>query len=323
MHFGLSSMSNKTIAKFSVFVIFTGFAAGFFTSCTSASPGVNTTGRETQYGPPKVIGTIKSADITESSGIAASRCQANVLWTHNDSGDDAFIFAIDGSGKSVGTWKLPNARNIDWEDIAAYKDMTGKCFLYIGEIGDNKTKRHDHAVYRVQEPVVTAGDAGSNRKAPLITANAEIIRFSYPDYDQDAETIMVHPKTGDIYVVTKRVSGPAGVYRIKPEFDRGGIQKVTYVAEIAVPAVPNGFLTGGDISPDGRRVVICDYSRAYEFVLPEDIENFEDIWAQTPAPIELGKRKGGESVCYSAHGTSIFATSESVRSPVIEVKRLD
>ena len=47
--------------------------------------------------------------INESSGIAASRCQKNIFWVHNDSGDDAFIFAINAAGDDLGTWKIPGA----------------------------------------------------------------------------------------------------------------------------------------------------------------------------------------------------------------------
>ena len=314
-------MSNKIIAKFSAFVIFAIVACVFFTGCGFVSSNADISQSNSTFAPPEVKGTIKSTDVTESSGLAASRCQSNVLWTHNDSGDDAFIFAINSSGDSLGTWAVPNAENIDWEDIAAYKDKAGKCFIYIGEIGDNKTKRRDHAVYRIPEPVIVVTDAASTRKQPLTSAVAEMLQFSYPDYDQDAETLMVHPKTGDIYIVTKRVSGPAGVYKIKPDFSSPDVRMAERIADISVPAVPNGFLTGGDISPDGRRVIICDYTRGYEFTLPEGDSNFENIWRQNPEPIELGKRKGGESICYSVDGTAVFATSEGRNSPVIEVMR--
>ena len=314
-------MSKRIIAKFSVFVISAAAASTFFAGCAFVSSNADVSRPSSTYDPPKVNGQIKSADITESSGIAASRCQNNVFWTHNDSGDDAFLFAINGSGASLGTWKVANAENIDWEDMATYKDGSGKCFIYIGEIGDNKTKRREHTVYRVAEPVVDPNNASSNRKEPLTTANAEMLEFSYPDFDQDAETLMVHPRTGTIFVITKRVSGPAGVYSIKPEFNKTEVQKAERVADISVPAVPNGFLTGGDISPDGRRIIICDYAKAYEFVLPVGDPDFGNIWKQRPEPVDLGKRKAGESVCYSVDGSSIFATSEERNSPVIEVKR--
>ncbi len=314
-------MLNKTIAKFSGFVILTAAAAVFFNGCAFVASNPHNAAAGSHYGPPKINGTIKSADITESSGIAASKCQNNVLWTHNDSGDDAFIFALNNRGDSLGTWRVPNAQNIDWEDIATYKDRSGKCFIYIGEIGDNKSKRHEHAIYRIQEPIVTPADATSDRKDPLSTDNPKMLRFVYPDFDQDAETLMVHPNTGDIYVVTKRVSGPAGAYRIKPEFKNAELQKAEEITEISVPSVPNGFITGGDISPDGRRLILCDYTQAYEFVLPETAANFDEIWRQEPETIGIGRRAVGEAVCYSIDGTSIFATSERLNSPLIELQR--
>ncbi len=313
-------MSKKIIAKFFRFVIPLAYFCSLLTSCANFASNGPATSANSPFDPPKVIGTIRSPDITESSGIAASRCQSDVLWTHNDSGDDAFIFALDLTGKNLGTWKLQNAQNIDWEDIATFKDKAGKCFLFIGEIGDNQTKRADHAIYRIPEPVLKPSDAASDRNDPLLMENVEILRFAYPDYNQDAETLMVHPKTGEIYVVTKRVSGPAGVYRLRPEFGRNDVVKAERVGEVSVPAIPNGFVTGGDISPDGRHVVICDYTRAYEWTLPDGAA-FETIWSQEPASIELGKRSIGEAVAYNVDGTAIYATSEKKNSPVIEVKR--
>lgn len=314
-------MSNKTIANFSAFVILFALAGTFFSSCSDFSSNGGKVASESTYHPPAVVGTIRSSQITESSGIAASKCQKKILWTHNDSGDDAFVFAINPAGDDLGTWKLPNARNIDWEDIATVKDNSGKCFMFIGEIGDNGQKRAEHAIYRFREPEVSDSSRNSSRKDPLLTENAEILRFRYPDYNQDAETLMIQPKTGDIYVITKRVNGPAGVYRIKPEFGGIAVQTAAKVAEIAVPSLPNGLLTSGDISPDGRHVIICDYSNGYELALPEDAENFDDIWKQKPELVDLGQRAVGEAVCYSVDGMSVFATSERRNSPVIEVKR--
>ena len=314
-------MSNKTIAKFFAFVIPLASICSLFSGCAMISSNEREREASSPFDPPKVIGTIKSADITESSGIAASRCQRDVLWTHNDSGDDAFIFALDMTGNSLGAWRVQNAQNIDWEDIAAYKDKSGTCFLYIGEIGDNKTKRPEHAVYRFPEPVIKPSDAGADRKAPLLTEVAEVLRFDYPDFNQDAETLMVHPTTGDIYVVTKRVSGPAGVYRLRPDFGRESLTTAEKIAEISVPAVPNGFVTGGDISPDGRHVIICDYTRAYEWSLADGDAKFDKIWIQQPTPIDLGKRTIGEAVAYNVDGTAIFATSEKKNSPLIQTNR--
>lgn len=311
----------KTIAKIKSFVILAAMSVCILSSCAHVSTNPIQPASDSAYEQPKVIGKIKSPDVTESSGLAASRCQENILWTHNDSGDDAYIYALDLEGNNKGTWRIADTENVDWEDIASYKDKSGKCFLYIGEIGDNKLRRREHAVYRVAEPTVSDTTALATRKNYLTIGEVETVRFDYPDFDQDAETLMVEPKSGDIYVVTKRVSGPAGVYRVKPNFGVAEIQRAEKVTEVSVPAIPNGFVTGGDISPDGKRMVICDYTQAYEWSLPDNATQFDEIWKQEPTRIDLGKRKGGESICYNARGTSIFATSEGRNSPVIEAKR--
>src|SRR5262245_30879731 len=86
----------------------------------------------------QVVGRIENGEIRESSGIAASKCQENVLWTHNDSGDRPIVFAMDQNGRHLGSWTVNLAENIDWEDIATYKDAAGKCFVLIGDTGINK-----------------------------------------------------------------------------------------------------------------------------------------------------------------------------------------
>src|SRR5687767_4675893 len=117
-------MLYKNITKKLLLVIFCGAVVLSATACGPIGVSRGTPpafDRESsQYAEPQTMGRIESGEIKESSGIAASRCQQNVLWTHNDSGDDAFIFAIDQTGKDLGTWKVENAKNLDWEDIAAY-----------------------------------------------------------------------------------------------------------------------------------------------------------------------------------------------------------
>lgn len=314
-------MSKKTIAKFYIFVIFLAALALFFSACSDISSREHKNEPESHYDPPKVVGKIKSGDIEESSGLAASRCQNDVLWTHNDSDNGPYIYAFRSSGETLGTWKVQNAASRDWEDIAAYKDKTGKCYLYIGDIGDNELQYSDHAVYRITEPIVKDSDARSDRKNPLVTEPAEVVRFKYPDMNQNAETLMVQPMTGSIYVLSKRVAGVSSVYRIKPDFGNPETQKAQIIAEVSVPSIPNGMLTGGDISPDGNRVIVCDYTQGYEFNLPANATNFDEVWLQKPEIVNLGERKQGEAVCYSVDGTSVFATSEGKRSPVIEVRR--
>jgi hypothetical protein len=321
----VKSMSKKTITKKFVFVIsvllFSGLTNACFTVSSQfgnkedkSSPAVSK-----NYSPPEKVGEIGSSEIDESSGLAASKCSENVFWTHNDSDDSAFIFAIDSKGKKLATYKVAGAVNTDWEDIAAFKDKNGDCFLFIGDIGNNVRARTELVIYRVREPEKFS--ASSSKKNPLPTERAEAIKFVYPDFRHDAETLLVHPETGDIYVLTKRLSGAAGVYKLKAGYDISRVNKLEKVSDLTVPSVPNGFLTGGDISPDGRSVVICDYFGGYEITLSRGAKDFDAIWKEKPQLIDLGRREQGEACAYSADGRSIFATSEKRNSPVIEVKK--
>ncbi len=316
----MSSVTKRTIANYSAFVISAVLICSMLSACTAKQAVIKPDPDDSRYMPPNILGRIENKDISESSGIAASKCSPDILWTHNDSGNEPVIYALGKTGKSLGSWRIAGVENTDWEDIAEYKDSKGKCFLYIGEIGDNEQKRSVHEIYRISEPTIEAGN-GSENKSILSTPVDGTIRFSYPDGNHNAESLLVHPDLGDIYIVTKRVNGPAGVYRVKPDFDSKSVLIAVKVADISVPSVPNGFLTGGDISPGGKRVVLCDYFGGYEFTLAEKSSNFDDVWKQKSAVIDIGQRDGGEAVCYSADGNSIFATSEGKKPPLIQIVR--
>lgn len=283
-------------------------------------PEINSSGFSSEYAAPQIVGTIKSSEITESSGIVDSKCNANVLWTHNDSGDGNYVYALDKQGAKLGTFRVSGAKNIDWEDIATFKNPAGECFLYLADTGNNSLDRDELTIYLVREPIV-AGDTNSSREKAIETEKAEAIKFSYPDHTHNAETLLVHPATGDIYVVTKEESDPAGVYKLAADFKSDSVNRLEKISDFRVPAIPYGLLTGGEIAPDGRRVVICDYFAAYELELPAADNNFDDIWKQTIAKINLGERRQGEAVAYSADGKSIYATSEKKNSPLIAVNK--
>lgn len=321
----VKSMSKKTIAKKISFVISLVIFSCFVNACFSVSSqdekNKNKSANQSSknYSEPKIAGTIKSDEIKEGSGLISSKCSENVFWTHNDSGDDAFIFALDAKGERRATYKVKGAKNIDWEDIAETKNENGECFLFIGDFGNNARSRSEHTIYKVKEP--TEFSRSSSMKNPQMTEDAEAIKFTYPDIRHDAETLLVHPQTKEIYVITKRLTGAAGAYKLKADYDRSAVNKLEKVSDLTVPAVPEGFLTGGDISADGKRVVICDYFFAYEFILPDNAKNFDEVWKQKPQKIELGTREQGEAIAYSADGGSIFATSENKNSPFIKVER--
>jgi hypothetical protein len=313
-------MPNTNITKITLFVILA-LGGSMSLACGSlASNGAAQSSEKADFGFPARVGTLRSPALKEASGIAASKCQPNVYWTHNDSGDDALLYAIDGAGAQLGVWRVNGARNKDWEDIAVFKDGAGKCYVLIGDIGNNELEKGELSVYRVVEPSVGDEAAVAPKGSPQETSPAEVMNYEYPDARRNAETLLVHPSSGDIYVLSKSKKEPVSVYKLKPDIS-GAKQRALKVAEFALPAVPNGFLTGGDISPDGGRVVLCDYVYGYELTLPVLAANFDDIWKQQALRFDLGDRKVGEAVSFTSNGDAVIAISEEVNTPIYLVKR--
>jgi hypothetical protein len=266
---------------------------------------------------PVQLATLEDPRIDESSGLVASRRNPGLLWTHNDSGDGPFIYALDRAGRSRGTWRVEGAQAIDWEDIAAGPGPArGQSYLYAGDIGDNARARDSIVVYRFPEPEIPAEQSG--RKEARKTEPAEAVRLKYPDGAHNAEALAVHPTNGDLYVITK-ANAEAGVYKLAAPFDPKVVNTLSKVATLRGPDFFGTLVTGADISPDGRRVALCDYAQGYELTLPAGAAGFDEIWKQTPVAVSLGARLQGESVAYRLDGAALLATSEQTPTPLFEV----
>ena len=274
-----------------------------------------------EYNSAKVIAHVDAPHLNESSGVAASRKYPGVFWTHNDSGGGPYIYAFNRAGKSLGRWRVRGATANDWEDIAIGPGPRGGTdYLYIGDIGDNQREHKGSTVYRVAEP-------DPNKPAEMTDTAADAIRVSYPDEPHDAECLMVHPKTGDIYIVTK-ARGYDSVTHVYKAAAPHSTNRLAVMREVATLSLPDsspvtliiGQVTGGDISPDGTRVVVCDYFSAWEAVVPRG-KRFDSVWTGRWTRFSLGSRAQGEGICYRHDGKAVIATSEGERFPLIEVER--
>jgi len=286
----------------------------------TASQGTSKRTTET-YGPATRLAVLKDPAIKESSGLVASRSTPGLFWTHNDSGDGPFIYGFDSRGGRKGVWRVTDASARDWEGIAAGPGpKRNQNYLYIGDIGDNRQQRSEIVVYRVPEPTITASDSSSTKNKPRLTESAEAIRLRYPNGKHDAETLMVHPVTGSLFIVTKVAIVNPGIYEASGPVSSGRLIMLKRLGELKIPSLFGGIITGGDISPDGRRVALCDYMQGYEIVLPDGAA-LNTIWSQPLSPIELGQRKQGEAIAYRLDGKALLATSEGSPAPLIQVLR--
>ncbi len=272
------------------------------------------------YGPAVKLATLSDPAINESSGIVASRSTPGLFWTHNDSGDGPFIYAFDTQGKRRGVWMVNGASAIDWEDIAAGPGPQGNVpYLYIGDIGDNDARRTEITVYRIPEPRITSADSGSIKTKPRVTEAAESIRLRYPDGSHDAEALLVHPVTGAIYIITKVALANAVVYEAT-SLRSGRLNTMKRISDLSLPSLFGGIVTGGDISPDGRRMALCDYLQGDEIVLPDPKADVNTIWKLPIRAFGLGERRQGEAIGYRLDGRAVLATSEGLPTPLIQVR---
>lgn len=261
------------------------------------------------YARPRVAGHLEDRRITESSGLVASRSYPEILWTHNDSDDGPYLYALGVHGAAIGRWMVAGADALDWEDIAIGPGpRTGRWYIYVGDIGDNETGRDHVVVYRVEEPDPFTG--------ATTTRPAQALRLVYPDRPHDAEALLVHPVTGDLYIVTKDFSGLAIVFKAAAPLTRDNA--LVRLRRMDLDGALGG-ITAGDISPDGTRLALATYSGAFEFYLPEDSSSFDDIWIQEPRSIAIGGRAQGEAIAYGANGKSLFTTSEGRFSPLLRL----
>ncbi|HZO89945.1 MAG TPA: hypothetical protein VFB38_16565 [Chthonomonadaceae bacterium] len=269
----------------------------------------------------RLLGNLTDTRIAESSGLTASRRTPGVLWTHNDSGDGPYLYALDRKGRTLARYTVPNATNVDWEDIAIGPGADGKPALYIGDIGDNSHHRDDTAVYRIPEPKVDASQTAQE----AVTAPAEKLPYVYPDGYHDAETLMVHPKTGEVFLVTKESSGVSGVYAFLMPLTPGIQTTLRRVGTLRFASSFTGTLgladrlaTAGDIAPDGSRLVVRTYLRAYEWAIAPG-QSVAGALAGKPRWLILPFTRQGESICYRLDGRAWLLTSEGASSPLYEI----
>jgi len=254
----------------------------------------------------KQVGALQTQLINEASGIVASRKSPGVLWVHNDSGDSPRVFAIDAKGALLGIYRVENARLQDWEDIAIGPGPDpNQDYLYIGDIGDNTAKRRSVIIYRVPEPKVDPNHPVAYAK----TGPAEVIELEYPDGPKDAETLMVDPSNGDIYIISKRDLF-SKVYRATY---RQCTKSKTTMAHVAI--LPWGLAVGGDISPDGRLVIVRGpfsasiWERGKGQELPQPFRGPE-------LKLSLLFELQGEGVCFDSRGQGFFTIGETVGAAI-------
>jgi hypothetical protein len=191
------------------------------------------------------VGRLEPKDLKESSGLAASRRNPGVFYTHNDSGGDATIFAVREDGSLAARFRL-GVPNTDWEDVAT--DDTGN--LYVADTGNNQGERKSVAVHRVREPALPAHTGGGKGKEND-GEKLDVDRTWHPRFDKsppDCEALFIH--RGHAYLISKVKSGPPVMFRFPlAAEDDPAAQRV---GELPLDRP----VTAADLSADGKRLAV-------------------------------------------------------------------
>ena len=226
--------------------------------------------------------------IEESSGLALSRAHPHTVWTANDSGDSARIFAVDTrTGKTVGVHSF-GAPVVDVEALA----VTPQGRVLVADIGDNARSREVVRVFWFDEPVLGTTSGG--------WASWEL---TYPDGPHDAESIAVDPTTGRVVIVTKSADG--GVYALPEKPSRQGVNRLERLADAPATATDAVFLG------DGSALAVRTYT---QLVLLDPTS-----WRPLVSALLPLQRQGETIALAPGADQGLLVGSEGSRSPVQQV----
>ncbi len=314
-----ASMKSSNIARFWIFgfVLFGSVLGG------AKTRNFDPQNSDFQSKGAKIVGTLSDARLLESSGLAASRRFPNFFWTHNDSGDSPRLFLLNARGQTVLVVHLKGANAVDWEDIAVAGSKEN-AQVYIGDIGDNKSRRASIVVYRFAEAQVPLNAISSTRTdadAPEIEVVAGKMTLRYPDGAHDAETLIA-TRSGSLILVTK-TRGVSQIFQTPRVFADATTQVLSEIGRFSFggAGIFTQMTTGGDLSADEKRVVVRTYSSAYEWVLPVEKNAWREVWKSAPRVVDLPVQPQGEAICYALDGRSWRLSSEGAASSLWQVAR--
>ncbi len=256
----------------------------------------------------EITGEFRSGRLDESSGIAASRTQPGVFWTHNDSGDRARIYATNLTGTVLARFQVRGADARDWEDIALGpclgKEKDRAC-LYIADTGDNAGNRSRGIIYIVPEPDIST----LSGEDEIRTKRAHELRVRYPEGPQDVEALAVTPD-GEVLLVTKGTRGPIVLYSIPSNKTDERSVRARLVDTLPIrPARRFGNLvTAAAVSPSGELLVVRTYTELYFFRFHAD-----GVWQLRGPPCWIGLRQPqGEAVDFFDDGAVVLASESAM-----------
>jgi hypothetical protein len=242
----------------------------------------------------KAQSQISNSELEEISGLAFSHIHPNVIYVHVDSGGESAVFLLDSLGNELGKITLEDTKNRDWEDIAVGPGPDGKSTVFVAEIGDNLAAYKKIRIFYFSEP---------NQLEKKSSVKPKEIELTYPGGARDAETLMVDPISGDLFIVSKRDEKNTLYCVPKGAFSSGsGVLEELHQFDFSSSV-------GGDISQDGSQILIKNYFAVYYWERKSG-ESVETALKRTPSKLPYVPEPQGEAIGFNPSGTAYFTISE-------------
>jgi hypothetical protein len=275
--------------------------------------GGATCGSCAAYGTPMRTGQTPTG-LDNLSGMTASWGNPGVLFAHNDM-TQAIVYALATDGRLLARFALPSAGAVDIEDIAVGPCPAGTC-VFLADIGGNlSASRVEFAIYRIAEPAVPAGGTTATTNVSF-----ERFRFAYPDgANHNAESLLVDPATGALYIITKVAAGqPSTAYALPTAPSTSAANTLRKVAELPVPRSGDSPATAASAHPCGLGFLLRTNGIAYEFRIAAGAP-FESAFAASPVVVPTGTEPQSEAIAYRADGRGYFTSGETAAAPIFAV----
>jgi hypothetical protein len=277
---------------------------------------------------PNQVGQLDSEKIREASGLACSSLSSDLLWTHNDSGGQPVLYAIDQTGHFRGSVRLAGVKNVDWEDIASFS-LDGRSWLLVADVGDNNASRRNCVLHVIAEP----DPAMLSPQSEVLSAVAWSIPVHYAKGPRDCEAVAVDAKEEKVYLLSKRTHPPE-VFEIslRPPADHKGLPLTAVGSFTHIPPpsgwdrlwpVPTGRYraqpTGMSFAPDGSAVAVLTYGQV--LLLPRHRgQNWLAALTAVPQILPLTGIEQAEGICFSQDSRALFVTGEQKSAPLIRYR---
>lgn len=260
---------------------------------------------------PSPTGALMDTAVREPSGIVMSRHYEGVAWTHGDSGNGNWLFAIDRSGQALARLRVDNAQNIDWEDIAI--DDAGH--LWLADSGNNESDRRDLVLHRIPEPDPHAKLEHVAVDRSIRYRYADQHEFGRPRANFDAESLMwwdgrlwlFTKHRGDcntkLYGVPTDASADELVLEPLGSFDLGAALGQGYPAS-RFPCQTSA----ADASPQTGKWALLSYDAIFVFALPEP--GSSDLFARPLNRIALDPSHTRQVEALAFDGDALWLVNE-------------